>query len=73
VFHSPSAYGSEIVADVLSFTARMQILFLHSYLFLLPYKNICFTLILEHHKKSGEWKKIEFPKEYYILIWEQQD
>jgi hypothetical protein len=22
---------------------------------LLPYKNICFTLILEHHKKSGVW------------------
>jgi len=20
-----------------------------------------------------EWKKIEFPKEYYIWIWEQQD
>ena len=20
-----------------------------------------------------EWKEIEFPKEYYILIWEQQD
>jgi hypothetical protein len=20
-----------------------------------------------------EWKKIEFPKEYYILIWNQQD
>jgi hypothetical protein len=51
----------------------MQILFLHSYFFLLPYKNIYFTLILEHHKKSGEWEKIEFPEEYYIWIWEQQD
>jgi hypothetical protein len=20
-----------------------------------------------------EWKKIEFPKEYYISIWEQED